>query len=205
MLAQLRMMRKLGPMKKVLGMMPGMGELTKNIDVDDGQMNRLEAIFTSMTVRERLHPDVLDMSRRRRVARGCGQDLGAVNELLKRFKDMKKMMKQLGKMGLGAGMGAKAKKDALRDMSPTGELAADGGGMLGGLGSLGAGLGGAMKQGMGGLGSMLGGGGGTPSPEDLAAMMGSGARPSGSSATRKSGSKRKDKKKPKKSRKNKRR
>ena len=75
-------------------MMPGMGDMAKNIDIDDKQMNRLEAIFTSMTPRERLHPEVLDMSRRRRVARGCGQDVGAVNELLKRFKDMKKMMKQ---------------------------------------------------------------------------------------------------------------
>lgn len=205
MLAQFRMMKKLGPMKKVLGMMPGMGEMAKNIDVDDKQMNRLEAIFTSMTPRERLQPDVLDMSRRRRVARGCGQDIGAVNELLKRFKDMKKMMKQLGKMGLGAGMGAKAKKDSLRAMTGSGELASGegGGGLLGGLGSLGSGIGGAMKQGMGGLGSLLGGGGG-PSPEDLAAMMGRGDRPSGSSATRKSGSKRKDKKKPKQSRKNKR-
>ncbi len=205
MLAQFRMMRKLGPMKKVLGMMPGMGEMAKNVDIDDKQMNRLEAIFTSMTPRERLHPDILDMSRRRRVARGCGQDVGAVNELLKRFKDMKKMMKQLGKMGLGAGMGAKAKKDALRGMSASGELASGegGGGLLGGLGS----LGGAVKSGVGGLGSLLGGGGGgaAPSPEEMAAMMGRGGARPGGSATRKSGTKRKDKKKPKKSRKNKRR
>src|ERR1043165_4102424 len=89
MLAQLRMIRKLGPMKKVLGMMPGMSGLADTVDIDDKQMNRREALFTSMRVRERVQPDLLDMSRRRRIARGAGQDVGAVNDLLKRFKEMK--------------------------------------------------------------------------------------------------------------------
>ncbi len=105
MLGQLRMIRKLGPMKKVLGMLPGMGKLTEAVDVDDKQMNRLEALFTSMTPHERLRPDIIDMSRRRRIARGAGQDVGAINELLKRFKDMGKLMKQMGKMGMGSMMG----------------------------------------------------------------------------------------------------
>ena len=174
MLAQLRMVRKLGPMKKVLGMMPGMGKLSETIDIDDRQMNRLEALFTSMTPMERLRPDVLDMSRRRRVARGSGQDLAAVNELLKRHKDMKLMMKQLGKLGLGAKMGAKAKRDTLRGMSASGELAGGGGaGLFGGLGE--------------GLGSLFGGGGagagaGAPGAGPVDPL---GARPMGSSATRK--------------------
>jgi signal recognition particle subunit SRP54 len=186
MLAQIRMIRKMGPMKKVLGMMPGMGKMADAVDVDDKQMNRLEALFTSMTVRERLHPELLDMSRRRRIARGSGQELGAVNELLKRFKEMKQAMKQLGKMGLGARMGSKAKREALEGMAPGGELAAGGGG--------------GMFGGLGGLGGLFGGGGGGPGPEALAGMEGLGGarppRPMGRSATRKSNVKsRKDKKK----------
>ncbi|MFT4539327.1 MAG: signal recognition particle subunit SRP54 [Planctomycetota bacterium] len=179
MLSQLRMVRKLGPMKKVLGMMPGMGKLTDSIDIDDKQMNRLEALFTSMTPIERLRPDVLDMSRRRRVARGSGQEIGAVNELLKRHKDMKLMMKQLGKMGLGAKMGSKAKKETLRGMSPSGEMMdSSGGGMFGGLGDS--------------LGSLFGGGGGAapggmpPGMPGAAGQSPLGARPMGSSSTRKS-------------------
>jgi signal recognition particle subunit SRP54 len=192
MLAQLRMIKKLGPMKKVLGMMPGMSGMMDQLDdVDDKRMIHMEALFTSMTAKERLHPEILDMSRRRRIARGAGQEVGAVNELLKGFKSMQKMMKQLGKMGLGAGMGSKAKRAALEGMAPGGELAdpslGKGGGLLGGLGGLAGGLG-------KGLGGMLGGGGGGGMP-DLSALTGGGAaRPSGRSATRKSGSKRKQKK-----------
>ncbi len=217
MLAQLRMIRKLGPMKKVLGMMPGMGDLAKNIDIDDKQMNRLEALFTSMTPRERLQPETLDMSRRRRVARGAGQDVAAVNDLLKRFKEMRQLMKQLNKMGLASQFGAKQKAAALRDMSPTGDLEAamGGGGMLSGLGSgIGAGLG-SLGRGVGGL---FGRGGGSTPPDaggmppgfpglpgglgGLGGMLGGGpggpARPMGSSATRQSGSSKKDRKQQKK-------
>jgi signal recognition particle subunit SRP54 len=192
MLAQLRMIRKLGPMKKVLGMMPGMGNLMDQVDVDDRRMNRLDALFTSMTPRERLHPEVLDMSRRRRIARGSGQEVGAVNDLLKSFKAMKQMMKQMNKLGLGAKLGAKAKKESLRGMSADGELAADsGGGLLSGLG---------------GLGGLFGGGGGAaPEMPDLAGMMGGGPRPMGSSATRKNAAKRKEKERKKRKDKKKRR
>src|SRR5690606_805904 len=106
--------------KKVLGMLPGMGSLLEQVDVDDRQMNRLEALFTSMTPRERLHPEILDVSRRRRIARGSGQEVSAVNDLLKSFKGMKQMMKQMNKLGLGAKMGAKAKKETLRSLSADG-------------------------------------------------------------------------------------
>ena len=211
MLAQIRMIRRLGPMKKVLGMMPGMGGLLDKVDVDDKQMNRLEALFTSMTPAERLRPEILDMSRRRRISRGAGQPLEAINELLKSYKGMRQLMKQMNKMGLGAKLGAKAKKQALRGMSADGELAMDGGGgLLGGLfgggrkggpaGGLGApggagGLGGLgdLASGMGGLG-----GGGM---EGLEGLMGGGPRPPGSSSTKKRGPKRKDRKPKKKSRK----
>ncbi|MBI5432024.1 MAG: signal recognition particle protein [Planctomycetes bacterium] len=172
MLAQLRMIKKLGPMKKVLGMLPGVGQMVDKLDVDDNRMVRMEALFTSMTPRERLHPEILEMSRRRRIARGAGQEVDAVNELLKGFKGMKQMMKEMNRLGLGAKMGADAKRSALRDMSPTGELAAGsggGGGLLGGLGSIGSGLGSLGS----GLGSLFGGGGkGQPSLDELRGMMG---------------------------------
>ena len=194
MLGMFRMVRKMGPMKKVLGMMPGMGQAAKDLDIDDSQLNRLEALFTSMTRKERLEPEILDMSRRRRVARGAGQDIGAVNELLKRFKDMRRMMKQLNKMGLGSMLGGKAKRESLASLSPTGAMAdpaaGKGGGMLGGLGSL-----------------LGGGGGGMP---DMSEMLGAGnpmagPRPMGSSATRatsKGRDRKKDKAKAKQKRKN---
>ena len=189
MLAQLRMIRRLGPMKKVLGMVPGMSQLG-DLDVDDKQMNRLEALFTSMTPRERIQPDLLDMSRRRRIARGAGQDLMAVNELLKRFKEMKLMMRQMQKLGLGARLGAKEKRASLAGMSKSGELAE----AAGDFRAAGPGLPGppgrpASTGGFGGIGGLSGLFGGSMPP-----------RPMGSSATRQSGSKRKDKKKRKKRR-----
>ncbi len=195
MLGMFRMVRKMGPMKKVLGMMPGMGQAAKDLDIDDSQLNRLEALFTSMTRKERLEPEVLDMSRRRRVARGAGQEVGAVNELLKRFKDMRRMMKQLNKMGLGSMLGGKAKRESLASMSPSGAMADPAAGKGGGL--------------LGGLGSLLGGGGGGDMP-DMSEMMGAanpmaGPRPMGSSATRatvKGRDRKKDKAKAKQKRKN---
>jgi signal recognition particle subunit SRP54 len=181
MLGMIRMVRKMGPMKKVMSMMPGMGSLG-DMDVDEREMNRLEALFTSMTPGERIQPETLDVSRRRRVARGSGQEVGAVNELVKRFKDLKKGMKQLNKMGLGSMLGKAGKRDALAGMSPTGGMvdptAGKGEGMLGGLGG---GLGGLL--GGGGAGAGLGGG----LPDMGAAGMGGPggmARPMGSSSTR---------------------
>ena len=188
MFAQIRMFRRLGPMKKVLGMLPGMGSVMDQVDVDDRQMNRLEALFTSMTPHERIHPEDLDISRRRRIAKGSGQEVQAVHDLLKSFKAMKQMMKQMNKMGLGAKLGSKAKKETLKGLSADGELAADGGGLLGGL-----------MGGGGGLGGLFGGGGGGGgSLEGLEGLMGGGGGVSGRSATRKSGSKRKPKPKRKK-------
>ena len=188
MLAQIRMFRRLGPMKKVLGMLPGMGSLVDQIDVDDRKMNRLEALFTSMTPYERIHPECLEMNRRRRIARGSGQDVGAVNELLKSFKSMKQMMKEMNKLGLGARLGEKAKRETLQGLS-LGDLSGAG---------LGEGLFGSGGRGMpAGLGGGLGGLGGLGGMGDL---LGQGSRPMGSSATRKSGSKRKNKDKRKKKR-----
>ncbi len=186
MLAQIRMFRRLGPMKKVLGMLPGMGGLVDQIDVDDRKMNRLEALFTSMTPHERLHPDCLEMGRRRRIARGAGQEIQAVNELLKSFKSMKQVMKEMNKLGLGARFGLSAKKETLSQMSPDGLLA---GGASGGL------LEGLLGSGAGGPGAGLPPGGlfGDPHGQRPPRAM-------GSSATRQSGSRRKKDKRRKKKR-----
>ncbi len=203
MLAQLRMIQKLGPMKKVLGMIPGMSGISEHLDVDDKRMKRLEALFTSMTPRERLHPDNIDLARRRRIARGAGQEVNAVGDLLKSHKAMSRMMKEMNKLGLGAKFGSKQKADTLRQLSPTGELApgsGGGGGLfgggLGGLGSLGGLFGGSGSGGGPATAAMPGAGFGGGMP-GTGGMFG-GPRPMGSSATRKSGSKRKEKQKRKK-------
>jgi signal recognition particle subunit SRP54 len=182
------MFRRLGPMKKVLGMLPGMGGVLDQVDVDDRQLNRLEALFTSMTPYERLHPEVLEMSRRRRITRGAGQPLQAVGDLLKSYKAMKQVMKEMNKLGLGAKLGARAKKETLRSMAG-GELASEAGGLLGGIFGGGAHAPGAGRPGPAGPGAGLG---------DLGGLFGRGPRPMGSSSTRQSGSKRRQKDKRKK-------
>ncbi|MBI5853448.1 MAG: signal recognition particle protein [Planctomycetes bacterium] len=106
-LRQVGMLKRLGPLKKVLGMLPGVGQALKEIDFDDKRFKRVEAMIQSMTVKERRHPDIIDIERRRRIAKGSGNELQAVHELIKQFKTMQKMMSQLGKGGFGglAGLG----------------------------------------------------------------------------------------------------
>jgi signal recognition particle subunit SRP54 len=96
-LSQFKMLRKLGPMENILGMIPGMGNL-KNFSVDEKQMKRVEAIVLSMTLAERTNPDILNARRRQRIARGSGVTVTEVNDLLQRFGQMRKMMKGMGKM-----------------------------------------------------------------------------------------------------------
>jgi signal recognition particle subunit SRP54 len=97
-LSQLREVRKMGPIGQLLGMIPGMGSAKMQIDEQDAekQLKRTEAIIQSMTLRERRNPDVLNGSRKRRIATGSGTTVYEVNQLVKQFKDMQKMMKQLG-------------------------------------------------------------------------------------------------------------
>lgn len=203
MFAQLRMIKKMGSMKKLLGMIPGMSGLADQLDLDDDVFKTQEALYCSMTPKERLHPDMIDVSRRRRIARGAGAEVGAVNELLKGFKQMQKMMKQMGKMGLGAKLGAKEKRAALEGMG--GGAGLEGGGGLGSmLGGLGRGAGG-MMSGLGGLLKGGGGGAGMPDMSALEGMLPGGARPMGSSSTRKSTQKRKEKERKKRKQKKRRR
>ena len=96
-LTSFRMMRKMGPLKGVLGMIPGLGNQLKGLDVDEAELSRVEAIVLSMTPQERRMPHLIDGSRRKRIAAGSGTDVQQVNKLLSARKQMQKMMKQMGK------------------------------------------------------------------------------------------------------------
>jgi signal recognition particle subunit SRP54 len=102
-LVQMRQVRKMGPLQGVLGMMPGLGKQMKQIrelNMDERELDRLEAIILSMTPAERANPSMIDGSRRKRIAQGSGTTIQAVNQLVKQFGQMKKMMARLaqGKM-----------------------------------------------------------------------------------------------------------
>ena len=101
-LGQIQQIRKMGNVKDLLGMMPGMGKALKNVDLDDNAFDQVEAIIRSMTPGERVSPKSLDLSRKKRIARGSGTQVEEVNKLLKQFEDMKKVM---GMMNKGGGKG----------------------------------------------------------------------------------------------------
>ena len=96
-LAQFKMMRKMGPLENILGMLPGMSNM-QVLSVDEKRLKRTEAIVLSMTNEERTRPDILNARRRQRIARGSGCTVTEVNDLLRRFDQMRKMMKSAGKM-----------------------------------------------------------------------------------------------------------
>jgi len=96
-LAQFKMMRKMGPLENILGMLPGMSNV-QGLSFDEKQLKRTEAIVLSMTSEERTRPDILNARRRQRIARGSGSTVTEVNDLLQRFGQMRKMMKSAGKM-----------------------------------------------------------------------------------------------------------
>ena len=98
-LDQTRQVRKMGSLKQTLSMIPGIGSKLKNVDVDENQFNVMEAIILSMTKKERENPDIINPSRKRRIAAGCGKQVEDVNRLLSQYRQMQKMMKQLGSMG----------------------------------------------------------------------------------------------------------
>lgn len=98
-LVQMEQMRNMGPLDELIGMIPGMNnKALKGIKVDEKEFARVEAIIKSMTPKERMKPEIIDISRRRRIATGSGTSPAEVNRLLKQFKDLKKMMKQFGNM-----------------------------------------------------------------------------------------------------------
>ncbi|MDB0002597.1 signal recognition particle protein, partial [Salibacteraceae bacterium] len=85
--------KKMGNMKDLVGMIPGMGKAMKDVDIDDDAFKGIEAIITSMTNEERENPHVIKGSRRQRIASGSGTSVNEVNKLLKQFEDMRKMMR----------------------------------------------------------------------------------------------------------------
>jgi signal recognition particle subunit SRP54 len=96
-LSQLKMMRRMGPLQGLLGMIPGVGAQMRGVKVDEREVDRLEAIILSMTAEERRRPELIKGSRRLRIARGSGTNVQAVNQLVKQFEQVRKMMRKLGK------------------------------------------------------------------------------------------------------------
>jgi signal recognition particle subunit SRP54 len=108
---QLRMLRRMGPLEQIIGMLPGMGDLKQvQKNVDEKQVRRIEAIIGSMTPQERRHHQIINGSRRKRIARGSGTTVEEVNRLLKQFVQMRKMIKMMGGM---AGMGRGGRKGSM--------------------------------------------------------------------------------------------
>ncbi len=100
-LAQIQQIKKMGNVKDLMSMIPGMGKVVKDMDIDDNAFKSVEVIIQSMTPQERANPDIINGSRRKRIARGSGRDIQEVNRLLKQFEDTRKMMKMVnsGKAG----------------------------------------------------------------------------------------------------------
>ncbi len=122
-LEQMQQLKKMGPLQSLVGMMPGMPKELKNAEIDDDQLTRVEAIIHSMTRAERADPDIIDGSRRLRIASGSGTDPGDVTQLCKQFKEMQKMMKRIPgisgtKRGAGGRKGKKARKGGGRVTAP---------------------------------------------------------------------------------------
>ncbi|MBX3241107.1 MAG: signal recognition particle protein [Chitinophagaceae bacterium] len=100
-LDQLQQVKKMGNLKDLLGMVPGMGKAIKDVDVNDDSFKGIEAIINSMTPFERANPDVINNSRKIRIAKGAGKDLNDVSQFMKQFEQMKQMMKMMNKMPMG--------------------------------------------------------------------------------------------------------
>ena len=94
-LDQIGQIKKMGNVKDLMGMIPGMGKAMKNLDIDDDAFKGIEAIIQSMTPQERANPDMINTSRRKRIARGSGNDVGEVNRLIKQFGETRKMMRMM--------------------------------------------------------------------------------------------------------------
>jgi signal recognition particle subunit SRP54 len=103
-LGQLNQLRKMGDIKSLLNMIPGMKKMMKDIDIDNSAFSKVEAIIQSMTPQERAQPELMSMSRKKRIARGCGQSMEDVNRFIKQFDQMRKMMHKMSNNPAMAGM-----------------------------------------------------------------------------------------------------
>ncbi|MFN7279563.1 MAG: signal recognition particle protein, partial [bacterium] len=104
-LDQLQQIKKMGSLKDLMSMIPGVGKAMKDVDISDDAFKGVEAIIRSMTPEERANPDLIDMSRKKRISKGCGKDIAEVNQFMKQFEQMRDMMKMMQKMPAGARMG----------------------------------------------------------------------------------------------------
>ncbi|MFS8082976.1 MAG: signal recognition particle protein [Ginsengibacter sp.] len=106
---QLQQIKKMGNLKDLMGMIPGVGKQIKDIDINDDAFKGIEAMINSMTVEERRNPDIISPSRKQRIAKGSGKDISELNQFIKQFEQMKNMMKMMNKMPMGklAGLGKK--------------------------------------------------------------------------------------------------
>ena len=134
-LEQMQALKKMGPLGGLLGMMPGMPKELKNAKIGDDDLKPVEAIIRSMTREERRKPEIINGSRRQRIAAGSGRSIAEVNRLVKQFSEMQKMMKRMG----AAAPGKKGKKGKMAGLAGLGAL---GGGGLPGLGDPAGGAGG---------------------------------------------------------------
>jgi signal recognition particle subunit SRP54 len=100
-ISQIKQIKKMGNVKDLMGMIPGIGKAVKNLDIDDDAFKGIEAIIHSMTPEERANPGIMNGSRRKRIANGSGTTIQEVNRLLKQFDETKRMMKMMTKKGGG--------------------------------------------------------------------------------------------------------
>ena len=98
-LEQIQHIQKMGPLEQILGLMPGMGKAMKGIELKGNELKKVEAVILSMTDEEKRKPHIIDGSRRRRIAYGSGTSVQDVNNLMKQFFTMQKMMKKVSKFG----------------------------------------------------------------------------------------------------------
>lgn len=104
-LDQLQQIKKMGNLKDLMAMIPGVGKAIKDVDISDDAFKGVEAIIKSMTPYERANPDSIDMSRKKRIAKGAGKDISDVNQFMKQFEQMRQMMKMMNKMPMGGRLG----------------------------------------------------------------------------------------------------
>ena len=110
-LEQLQQIKKMGNLKDLMGMIPGVGKAIKDVDINDDAFKGIEAIIQSMTPAERGNPDLIDQKRKLRIAKGCGKDITDVNAFMKQFEQMKKMMGMMNKMPMGGFPGMKGMRN----------------------------------------------------------------------------------------------
>jgi signal recognition particle subunit SRP54 len=109
---QLQQIKKMGNLKDLMGMIPGVGKQIKDLDINDDAFKGIEAMINSMTMEERRNPDIINPSRKNRIAKGSGKDIAELNQFIKQFEQMKDMMKMMNKMPMGRmpGMGMMGKR-----------------------------------------------------------------------------------------------